>query len=86
MTDLRVEWCPECGGDGEIETYGPTGVLRCRACDGQGYIQIEVQPIELADLKAIWGALEAAERSGTEVIGIPHGPRPSPVTKATERN
>lgn len=51
--------CEDCWGEGVIEyalagsQYDidpPFGERECRACDGSGWVEVELQPIEEADL------------------------------------
>ncbi len=59
MTDTRIIPCEECGGDGGFTypvSHDPfSNTIReawdeCRACDGTGQMEIEVEPIELEDI------------------------------------
>lgn len=44
---LRV--CEDCGGDGGANDYDGNW-LKCGACDGEGYIFLATDPIEISDL------------------------------------
>lgn len=59
MTEIRLEECDACEGDGAHRVhvphfYDPYYMHRtnrpCEACGGKGKVEIEVEPIEMEDL------------------------------------
>lgn len=69
MTNPRVVFCEACGSEGRIYRRGwvyESGCSHahvgevddgeCPVCQGRGEVEIETQPVDLADLEIIGGA------------------------------
>lgn len=48
--EFRIIACVCCGGDRGHFDDGNQRWITCRACNGEGEIEIEPEPVELADL------------------------------------
>lgn len=51
----RLIACSCCGGDGGGYEGGNEIWIGCFACDSQGYIETELEPIEMEDLEQSHG-------------------------------
>jgi hypothetical protein len=50
MPDIRIIPCFFCGGDKGGYDGGNERWIECAACDGQGELEVEFEPVELDDL------------------------------------
>lgn len=56
MSELALHTCDVCGGDGGGCDYAGFW-HECRACDGEGLVFRELEPVEMAETDFAWGAM-----------------------------
>ncbi|MGX1362568.1 excinuclease UvrABC ATPase subunit [Bradyrhizobium elkanii] len=47
--EIRIFPCGACGGDGGHHDFAGHW-FRCMPCKGEGWIEVELQPVEMEDL------------------------------------
>jgi len=52
--EIRIYPCGACGGDGGHHDFAGHW-FRCAPCNGEGWIEVELQPVEMEDLELAHG-------------------------------